>query len=184
MILSAGDGHIIVTPIINCPANRIAQGLEYLHKIQSPLLTKGNTGELPIVVCSLGDASVTEGEVSEAFQFAVLKKLPIIYLVQDNNWGISATAEETRAMDAYDYAAGFAGMKRIRINGTDFEKSYLCLQDVIQQTRQDRTPYIVQANVCLLNHHTSGVRKEFYRSAADLQEHAANDPGPKLKKRL
>ena len=39
----------------------------------------GENGEAPIVVCSLGDASVTEGEVSEAFQFAVLKKLPIIY---------------------------------------------------------------------------------------------------------
>ncbi|MEP6750198.1 MAG: thiamine pyrophosphate-dependent enzyme [Bacteroidota bacterium] len=166
------------------PATGIAQGLQYLDAIHSDKLKKGPDGEMPVVVCSLGDASITEGEVSEAFQFAVLKKLPIIYLVQDNNWGISATAEETRAMDAYDYAAGFAGMKRIRINGTDFEESYLCLRDVIQHTRLDRTPYLVQANVCLLNHHTSGVRKEFYRSAEDLEAHAVNDPVPKLKKRL
>ena len=70
-------------------------------------------GGRPIVICSLGDASITEGEVSEAFQFAVLKQLPIIYLVQDNNWGISVTAEEARAMNAFEFAAGFKGMNRI-----------------------------------------------------------------------
>ena len=166
------------------PATGIAQGLQYLQEIQSSLLQKGINGELPVVICSLGDASITEGEVSEAFQFAVLKKLPVIYLVQDNNWGISATAEETRAMDAYDYAAGFTGMKRIRINGTDFEESYEKIKEIIQYTREQRSPCLVQASVCLLGHHTSGVRKEFYRTQEDLNKHAADDPGPKLKKRL
>jgi len=166
------------------PATGVAQGLQYLQTIQSALLQKGPNGELPVVVCSMGDASVTEGEVSEAFQFAVLKKLPVIYLVQDNNWGISATAAETRAMDAYEYAAGFIGLKRIRINGTDFEESYEKMQEIIQYTRQHRLPCLVQASVCLLGHHTSGVRREFYRTPEDLERHAADDPGPKLKKRL
>src|SRR6201996_7230072 len=71
------------------PSTGLAQGLSFLAEIGSPLLVRGEGGEMPVVVCSLGDASVTEGEVSEAFQFAVLKKLPIIYLVQDNGWGIS-----------------------------------------------------------------------------------------------
>jgi 2-oxoisovalerate dehydrogenase E1 component len=68
------------------PTTGIAQGIQYLEKIQSPLLKKGADNQLPVVVCSLGDNSMTEGEVSEALQFAVLKKLPVIYLVQDNNW--------------------------------------------------------------------------------------------------
>lgn len=166
------------------PATGIAQGLQYLHSIGSTLLKKGPDNEMPIVVCSLGDASITEGEVSEAMQFAVLKKLPIIYLVQDNGWGISATAAETRAMDAYDYAAGFTGMKRIRINGSSFEDSYQAMQEVIAETRATQSPCLVQANVSLLGHHTSGVRKEFYRTAEDLEKHAAGDPGPLLEKRL
>src|SRR5579863_4806792 len=57
------------------PTTGVAQGIQYLEQIQSSLLKKGNNGELPVVVCSFGDASWTEGEVSEAFQFAVLKKL-------------------------------------------------------------------------------------------------------------
>ncbi len=166
------------------PATGIAQGLQYLHSIESALLKKGPANEMPLVVCSLGDASITEGEVSEAFQFAVLKKLPIIYLVQDNGWGISATAGETRAMDAYDYAAGFTGMKRMRINGTDFEESYTAMQALMAETRATGAPSLVQASVSLLGHHTSGVRKEFYRTAEDLEKHAAGDPGPLLKKRL
>jgi 2-oxoisovalerate dehydrogenase E1 component len=166
------------------PTTGIAQGLQYLETIQSGKLQKGPAGELPVVICSLGDASVTEGEVSEAFQFAVLKKLPVIYLVQDNNWGISVSAEEARVMDAYDYAAGFPGMERVRIDGSNFEESYDALRRVVQYVRQHRTPYLVQARVPLLNHHTSGVRKEFYRSESDLAQHAIDDPNPKLRLRL
>lgn len=166
------------------PTTGIAQGIQYLETIHAANLTKGPHGELPIVVCSLGDASITEGEVSEAFQFAVLKKLPIIYLVQDNNWGISVSAEEARAMDAYDYAAGFPGMGRVRIDGSNFEESYDNMRRIVQYVRQHRGPYLVQAKVPLLGHHTSGVRKEFYRSADDWAKHLVDDPGPKLKQRL
>jgi 2-oxoisovalerate dehydrogenase E1 component len=134
-----------------------------------------------VVVCSLGDASITEGEVSEAFQFAVLKQLPVIYLVQDNNWGISVTADEARAMDAYEYAGGFPGMHRIRCDGSDFTEAFETMQHVVEHVRTHQQPYLVQAYVPLLNHHTSGVRKEFYRSKEDLEKHLADDPFPKLK---
>jgi 2-oxoisovalerate dehydrogenase E1 component len=166
------------------PTTGIAQGLQYLEQIQSDKLVKGPNGELPVVICSLGDASVTEGEVSEALQFAVLKKLPVIYLVQDNGWGISASAEEVRVMDAFDYAGGFPGLDRVRIDGSNFEESFDAMHRVVQYVRQQRTPYLVQAKVPLLGHHTSGVRKEFYRTQQDLEQHAVNDPGPKLRQRL
>jgi 2-oxoisovalerate dehydrogenase E1 component len=166
------------------PTTGIAQGIQYLEKINSPELKKGISGELPIVVCSLGDASITEGEVSEAFQFAVLKQLPIVYLIQDNNWGISVSAEEARAMNAFEFAAGFKGMNRVQVDGSDFEASYDVIRKVFDFVRKERKPYLIQATVPLLGHHTSGVRKEFYRSDEDWAEHLENDPGPKLKKRL
>ncbi|HET6253072.1 MAG TPA: thiamine pyrophosphate-dependent enzyme [Puia sp.] len=166
------------------PATGLAQGLAYLEKIVSPLLIRGAGGESPIVVCSLGDASVTEGEVSEAFQFAVLKKLPVIYLVQDNDWGISVRAEEARAMDSYEYAGGFSGMGRLRIDGSDFPGSYETMGRVIAEVRAGGGPFLVQAQVPLLGHHTSGVRREFYRDGADLAEHAARDPVVRLRAQL
>lgn len=163
------------------PTTGVAQGIKYVIETNSPLLVRGEDGQLPVVICCLGDASVTEGEVSEAFQFAALHQLPIIYLVEDNDWGISVTSAEARTTNAFDFIAGFAGIDRISIDGSDFVESYLAMQQVIQDTRVNRKPVLVHARVPLLGHHTSGVRKEFYRSENDLTRHATEDPAPKLK---
>ena len=166
------------------PTTGIAQGVQFWENVhsQSPPDSHGGVSdEKPVVICSLGDASITEGEVSEAFQFAVLKQLPIIYLVQDNHWGISVTSEESRAMDAYEFAEGFKGMNRIRVDGTEFTESYHVMHEVIGDVRKTRKPWLVHAKVSLLNHHTSGVRKEFYRTKEDLAKHFENDPLPKLR---
>lgn len=143
-----------------------------------------NKNKMPVVLCSLGDGSVTEGEVAEAFQMAVLKQLPIIYLVQDNNWGISASGDEMYAMNAYEYAKGFKGMERMRITGYDFIESYEKMTEAIDYVRTKRKPILVHAEVPLLGHHTSGVRKEWYRSEEDLKKHESIDPFPRLKEIL
>lgn len=166
------------------PTTGIAQGIQYWEKNNISKLKKGINGELPIVLCSLGDASITEGEVSEAFQFAVLKQLPIIYLVQDNNWGISVTAEEARSMNAFEFAAGFKGMNRIQVDGSDFEASYDVMKHVCTVVRKERKPWLVHAQVPLLGHHTSGVRKEFYRTDEDWAKHAEHCPKIKLRRKL
>jgi 2-oxoisovalerate dehydrogenase E1 component len=166
------------------PTTGIAQGIQFWEKNDISKLRTGVNGELPIVLCSLGDASVTEGEVSEAFQFAVLKQLPIIYLIQDNNWGISVTAEEARAMNAFEFAAGFKGMNRIQVDGSDFEASVEVMKHVCSAVRKERKPWLVHAQVPLLGHHTSGVRKEFYRTDEDWEKHARHCPNLKLRKKL
>jgi 2-oxoisovalerate dehydrogenase E1 component len=160
------------------PTTGLAMGIQYLEK--QNLATE--RAEKPVVVCSLGDACITEGEVAEAFQMAVLKKLPILYLVQDNEWDISANAREIRAMDAPEYAQGFKGLEVRSIDGTDFIQSYETIQEVIDCIRRERRPFLVHARVPLLNHHTSGVRKEWYRD--DLEEAAKRDPFPKFKIQL
>lgn len=166
------------------PTAGIAQGIQYLEKIQSTRLNKGPNNEAPVVICSLGDNSMTEGEVAEALQFSVLKQLPIIFLVQDNDWGISVSASEARAMNAFEYALGFKGLKRMQCDGTDFALSYATIQQAIQYVRTDRKPVLVHARVVLLSHHTSGVRKEFYRSTEDLNLHNQHDPVAKLRQQL
>ncbi|MEM7187343.1 MAG: thiamine pyrophosphate-dependent enzyme [Bacteroidota bacterium] len=158
------------------PATGVALGFSYA---ESEGISTSDEGELPVVVCSLGDASVTEGEVAEAFQMAALKQLPILYLVQDNGWDISANAAETRAQNAYEYADGFYGLEAVTIDGTNFEESYLTVQSVIEKIRKERRPFLIHARVPLLNHHTSGVRMEWYRD--DLEEARSRDPYPKLK---
>ena len=165
------------------PTTGIAQGIKYLEKIKNDVENYlGYTK--PVVICSLGDASVTEGEVSEAFQFAALHQLPIIYLVQDNDWGISVSSEEARTNNAYEFIQGFKGISAVSFDGSDFEKSFETMEWVVNEVREKRIPYLVHAKVPLLGHHTSGVRKEFYRTEEDLAKHAAEDPFYKLRSRL
>lgn len=158
------------------PMTGVAMGIQYK---ENQGLAEDFDGENPVVVCSLGDASCTEGEVSEAFQMAALKQFPIVYLVQDNGWDISANAEETRAQDITHYARGFKGIEVRTIDGSDFEESFSTMKEVFEIVRKERRPFIVHAKVPLLGHHTSGVRKEWYRD--DLEEAATRDPYPKLK---
>ncbi len=162
------------------PATGAAMGLWY--KAQAGLLNDAERLTPPIVVCSLGDASVTEGEVAEAFQMAVLKKLPILYLVQDNGWDISANAAETRVANAAEYANGFPGLETRSLEGNDFAACWSTVAEILDIMRRERRPFLLHARVPLLNHHTSGVRKEWYRD--DLADHERRDPYPILRSTL
>lgn len=161
------------------PTTGVAQGIKYkehfnLESYRTP----------PVVVCSLGDNSVTEGEVSEALQFASLKQLPIIYLVQDNDWGISVTKEEARTADAFEFVEGFLGMHRMRLDGTNFIEAFQGMKKAFDFVRSERKPIVVCAKTVLIGHHTSGVRREFYRDESDLEKHRAKDPGKILEEIL
>ncbi|MBK6362467.1 MAG: tungsten formylmethanofuran dehydrogenase [Saprospiraceae bacterium] len=158
------------------PTTGIAMGLQYKENTHLPH-EKG-----AIAVCSIGDAAMTEGEIAEALQMAALKQFPILYFVQDNEWDISATAKETRAMNAAEYAKGFPGIEAISIDGSDFSECFVTLEYIIQTIRKERRPFLLHAKVPLLNHHTSGVRKEWYRD--DLEEDMKSDPFPKMVKLL
>ena len=158
------------------PASGAALGIQYREKHH---LTEEWGDEKPIVVCSIGDAAMTEGEISEALHMAALKQTPLLMLVQDNGWDISATASETRSSTAADYAKGFKGLNVVQVDGSDFSACYHAMREVLKNMRKTRQPYLVHAKVPLLNHHTSGVRMEWYRD--DLEEHATRDPFPKLR---
>ncbi len=160
------------------PTTGVAMGIQYRE--QQNLAE--DLADKPVVVCSLGDASITEGEVSEAFQMAALKQLPILYLIQDNDWDISASAEEIRAQNAFEYIQGFKGIEAIQVNGSDFTECYDAIEQVLETIRTERRPFLIHAKVPLLNHHTSGVRMEWYRD--DLDEHKTRDPYPILRQQL
>ncbi|MCX7606310.1 MAG: thiamine pyrophosphate-dependent enzyme [Bacteroidia bacterium] len=152
------------------PATGAAHGLSYLR-------AQGLREDDAIVLCSLGDGALTEGEVSEAFQMAILKKLPILYLIQDNGWAISASETEIRAMPVVEYAQGFPGLRPFIVSdGSDFLACYSTASDAFSYVREGKGPALLYARVPLIGHHTSGVRREWYRSAEEYQDALAADP--------
>lgn len=162
------------------PTTGVAMGLWY--KEQVGLHDKSEIENNPLVVCSLGDASMTEGEVSEALHMASLKQLPILYFVQDNEWDISAHSSEIRFGDATTLAKAYPGIQVKSIDGTDFVNCFDVIADILADIRKNRRPWLLHCKVPLLGHHTSGVRREWYRD--DLEEAQKRDPLPKFQKQL
>ncbi|MFM7309108.1 MAG: thiamine pyrophosphate-dependent dehydrogenase E1 component subunit alpha, partial [Flavobacteriales bacterium] len=160
------------------PATGLAMGIQYRE--QQNLVGQEQHGA--IMVCSIGDAAMTEGEVSEAFHMASLRQLPILYFVQDNEWDISAHSSEIRFGDATTFAKAFPGIQVASVDGTDFIECYNTLSQIIEDMRASRRPWLFHCKVPLLGHHTSGVRKEWYRD--DLEEAEKRDPFPKFIKQL
>ena len=161
------------------PAAGVAMGLQYREEQG---LDKWAKGDAPVVICSIGDAAMTEGEVGEALYMTALKKLPIVWLVQDNEWDISAHAREIRFGDATTMAAGYPPIEVRKVDGTDLPACLELMEEVINLVREERRPFLIHATVPLLGHHTSGVRREFYRD--DLDEAKQRDPLPRIEKYL
>lgn len=159
------------------PTTGVAQGIQYRERQGLDAFDQP-----PVAVCSIGDGAMTEGEVSEAMQMAALHQYPVLYFVQDNGWGISAQGSEMYAQNAVEFAQGFKGIETRDLDGSDFFACYEALREVLELMRKERRPFLVRAKVPLLNHHTSGVRKEWYRH--DLDAHAPQDPLPRLRKSL
>ena len=162
------------------PATGAAMGLQYREQNGLGQDIEGN--HRPIVLCSIGDAAMTEGEVSEALHMATLRQLPIVYLVQDNEWDISAHSSEIRFGDAKTLAKAFPGLEAKTVDGHDLEACVKTMNWAFSIAREERRPVLVHAKVPLLGHHTSGVRREWYRD--DLEEHAKRDPLEHLRNRL
>lgn len=157
------------------PTAGVAMGIHYKEETG---LADWDKQDAPVVVCSIGDAAMTEGEVAEAFHMAALKQLPILFFVQDNEWDISAHKDEIRFGDAMDFVKAFPGIEGRNIDGTDFDTCYQELNDIIGTIRKERRPFMLRVDVPLLGHHTSGVRREWYRD--DLDEHKKRDPLPRM----
>ena len=161
------------------PTTGVALGLQYRERMG---LEHDRPGTPPVVLCSIGDAAMTEGEVSEALHMTDLRGLPMVWLVQDNEWDISAHADEIRSHDVSTLVKAFPKIRSFRVNGSDTEACMATMETAFQHARETRGPVLVHADVPLLGHHTSGVRKEWYRH--DLKEHGERDPLPMLLKRL
>ena len=157
------------------PTAGVAMGIQYREN--QGLVSEEEKGA--IAVCSIGDSAMTEGEISEALHMAALKQFPLLMFVQDNGWDISANREEVHHSNAVEYAKGFTGIETRDLNGSSFKECYEALEEVIEIMRTERRPFLVRCDVPLLNHHTSGVRKEWYRD--DLEEAAKRDPYPVLR---
>src|SRR5438093_916669 len=124
-----------------------------------------------IVYVSGGDGATSEGEFWESLNVACAKKLPLLYLVEDNGYAISAPVEvQTAGGSISKLVRGFPGLHVAECDGTDPIESYSVCKEAVQHCRERRGPALVHAHVTRPYSHSLSDDEKLYKSAEERDE--------------
>ncbi len=129
------------------PSTGLAHALRIAEETGAIKLRKTKDGQLPIVVCSMGDVAPTEGELSEALLLAAQQQLPVVYLIQDNIHHSLVRKDEHPNNGSYDWTCIGKGLERLRCDGSNFAESFLTMLRATQIARIERKPVLVHATI-------------------------------------
>jgi pyruvate dehydrogenase E1 component alpha subunit len=134
-----------------------------------------------VAVCLLGDGATSKGDVYEAMNFAGVQKLPLVFVVNNNQWAISVplklqTATETLAQKAI--AAGFRGEQ---VDGNDVIAVRDAAEQAIADARAGKGPCLVEALTYRLGDHTTADDAARYRPPEEVQAHWKEEPIARLR---
>jgi 2-oxoisovalerate dehydrogenase E1 component len=142
-------------------------------------------GKDAIVFCSLGESSTSEGYFFEAVNGASREKLPVVFVVQDNGYGISVPkSDQTANPYASDNFRGLANVKIIHCDGLDVYDSFRAMREAVAFVRSGAGCAIVHAVVVRIHSHSNSDRQELYRSPEELVAARAADPLPRFRRTL
>lgn len=134
-----------------------------------------------IAYCSQGESSLSEGYCYEAINGATREKLPVIFVVQNNGYGISVPVREQSAnVIVSDNFRGFANLGIFLADGTDIEDSAQKMAEAKQFVMDEGCPALVHAQCVRIGAHSNSDAQELYRDEAELKKARANDPLEKL----
>ena len=137
-------------------------------------------GQSNAVLCCIGDASTRQGEFYEAWCFALQENLPLVFVVEDNGYGITTP---TQNMTPWNIGA-LATERRYIVNGRDAGAVYSCGQQLLNEARSGGGPSVLWLEIDRLWSHTASDDHRVYRPQAELEAMAARDPLELLKARL
>ncbi len=138
-----------------------------------------------VAISSQGESSTSEGYVYEAINGASTEKLPVIFVFQDNGYGISVPKEhQTANPRAADNFTGFRNLEVIYCNGKDPFNSLNAMLKAKQIVKEQGIPVIVHANCIRIGAHSNSDKHELYRDEAELSDVRLLDPLKKFQARL
>ncbi len=138
-----------------------------------------------VAISSQGESSVSEGYVYEAINGASKEQLPVVFVFQDNGYGISVPKKDQQANRKV--AKNFEGLKNLRIlycNGKDVFDSMNTMTEAVKWAEENQKPVIVHANCVRIHSHSNSDRHELYRDNAELNYVQEYDPIAKFRRLL
>lgn len=142
-------------------------------------------GHIGVSICSQGESSVSEGYVYEAINGASNEELPVVFVIQDNGYGISVPkADQTANRKVANNFTGFKNLRIIHCNGKDVFDSMNAMAEAKDWTIKNQKPCIVQANCVRIHSHSNSDRHELYRDDMELNYVSEYDPLGKYRRLL
>jgi 2-oxoisovalerate dehydrogenase E1 component len=142
-------------------------------------------GEDAYAYISCGEGATSQGDFHEALNWAARLKAPALFFVQDNKYAISVpVADQTAGGTPYKLTAGYEGLERIRVDGTDFFKVYAAAKAAINHIRAGNGPVALVADVVRLLPHSSSDNHAKYREPEELEQDRQVDPIARMEMQL
>lgn len=133
-----------------------------------------------VALVTVGDAAVRQGEYYEAVAFALQEKLPAVFVIEDNRYGISTPTDRF-----FPYRLGALGDEcLVRVDARDPFQVRDAACEAVAKARRGDGPTVLWCEMDRLCSHTSSDDQRLYRSAEDLACDAARDPMEMLARRL
>jgi 2-oxoisovalerate dehydrogenase E1 component len=130
-----------------------------------------------IVYVSAGEGATSQGEFWESLNAACAKKLPLLYLIEDNGYAISVPVEvQTAGGSISRLVRGFPGLHVAEFDGTDPLESYAVAKEAVDYVRQRRGPALLHAHVIRPYSHSLSDDEKLYKTAEEREEEAHRDP--------
>ncbi len=155
-------------------------GTQYLQAVGTAMAAV-KQGKDEVVYVSSGEGTTSQGDFHEAINWAARERLPVIFVIQNNKYAISVhVSEQMAGRSVYSFTAGYEGLSRYRIDGTDFFESFNTMKEAIAKARMGDGPVLVEAETVRLLPHSSSDSQIKYRSKEELEKDKQNDPIPKF----
>jgi 2-oxoisovalerate dehydrogenase E1 component len=130
-----------------------------------------------ITYVSVGDGATSEGEFWESLNTACVRKLPVLFLIEDNGYAISVPVEvQTAGGDISRIVESFIGLRVFRCDGTDYLASYRTVREAVAHLRGGYGPAFVHATVVRPYSHSLSDDEKLYKTPAERESEARRDP--------
>lgn len=137
-----------------------------------------------VALTTTGEGSANQGEVQEAMNFAGVKKLPVIFVVENNEYAISVPIEEQYANKRMADRAKAYGFEGVTVDGSDFTEVYLAFKEAVKASRGKKGPKLIELMVSRLTSHSADDDQSVYRSKEEIEEMKKNDAVKLFEKQL
>ena len=137
-----------------------------------------------VALTTTGEGSFNQGEVHEAMNFAAVKQLPVIFVVENNGYAISVGRKEQYHNETMAQRGAAYDMEGIRVDGNDFAATYLAFTKAVEKARKNDGPTLIELMVERLTSHSADDDHSVYRSKEELESLKDKDPLLAFEKQL